>query len=232
MISHKRKCVFVHIPKCAGQSIESIFVHDAGLTWADRAPLLLRPNANECVGPPFLAHLTYQEYLRYWYISQELMDSYYVFTVTRNPYSRIESIYRYLGYSDAMTFKKFVMEVVPQEIRQGSGRFYFYRPQIDFIVDDDGKIAVDEVFRLERLAEILPVMNRMGIEVDALPHTNKTESKSFIKTLGRRYRLARRGHGSWSFAVDGGVRWDQEARGMINQLYRQDFERLGYEMIQ
>jgi hypothetical protein len=42
------------------------------------------------------------------------MDSYYVFTVTRNPYSRIESIYRYLGYSNAMTFKKFVMEVVPQ----------------------------------------------------------------------------------------------------------------------
>src|SRR5690606_21100648 len=122
--------------------------------------------------------------------------------------SRIESIYRYLGYSDAMTFKKFVMEVVPQEIRQGSGRFYFYRPQIDFIVDDDGKIAVDEVFRLERLAEILPVMNRMGIEVDALPHTNKTVSKSFLKTLGRRYRLARRGHGSWFFAVDGGVRWD------------------------
>jgi hypothetical protein len=59
MISHKRKCVFVHIPKCAGQSIESVFVNDAGLTWEDRAPLLLRPNANNRVGLPFLAHLTY-----------------------------------------------------------------------------------------------------------------------------------------------------------------------------
>jgi hypothetical protein len=49
MISYKRKCVFVHIPKCAGQSIESVFDNDAGLTWENRAPFLLRPNANNHV---------------------------------------------------------------------------------------------------------------------------------------------------------------------------------------
>ena len=49
MISYKRKCVFVHMLKCTGQSIESVFVNDAGLTWEDRAPLLLRPNANDRV---------------------------------------------------------------------------------------------------------------------------------------------------------------------------------------
>ena len=194
--------------------------------------MLLRPNANNRVAPPFLAHLTYSEYLKYWYISQDLMGSYYVFTVTRNPYTRIESIYRYAGYSNAMTFKRFVMEVVPQQVKPGSGAFYFYRPQIDFLVDSDGEIAVDEVFRVERLGEVLSAMNRLGIDVDALPHVNKTESKNFIKVMVRRYRLARRGHGAWSIAIDGEVRWDRESREMINELYRSDFDRLGYESIQ
>ena len=190
--------------------------------------MLLRPNANNRVGPPFLAHLTYSEYLKYWYISQDLMGSYYVFTVTRNPYTRIESINRYAGYSNAMTFKRFVMEVVPQQVKPGSGAFYFYRPQIDFLVDSDGEIAVDEVFRLERLGEVLSAMNRLGIDVDALPHVNKTESKNFIKVMVRRYPLARRGHGAWSIAIDGDVRWDRESREMINELYRSDFDRFGY----
>jgi hypothetical protein len=160
------------------------------------------------------------------------MDSYYVFTVTRNPYSRTESIYRYTGYSNAMTFKKYVMEVVPQQVKPGSGSFYFYRPQLDFLFDSDGEIVVDEVFCLERLGEVLSAMNQLGIDVDALPHANKTESKNFIKIMTRRYRLARRGHGAWSIAIDGEVRWDRESREIINELYRSDFDRFGYESIQ
>jgi hypothetical protein len=74
-------------------------------------------------------------------------------------------------------------------------------------------------------------MSRLGIDVAVLPHTNKTESKNFIKSMGRRYHLARRGHGAWSIAIDGEVRWDRESRKMINELYRSDFDRLGSESI-
>ena len=44
MISHKHKTIFVHIPKTGGQSVESVFIEDEGLTWDTRAPLLLRRN--------------------------------------------------------------------------------------------------------------------------------------------------------------------------------------------
>ena len=52
MLSHQDKCLFVHIPKAAGQSVESIFVQRSGLTWQTRDALLLRPNKEPEQGPP------------------------------------------------------------------------------------------------------------------------------------------------------------------------------------
>ena len=88
MISHEHRCVFVHIPKNAGQSVEHVFVDDLGLTWATRAPLLLRANDRPEIGPPRLAHLTAAEYLRHHYLSRALWDAYFTFAVVRNPWSR------------------------------------------------------------------------------------------------------------------------------------------------
>ena len=63
MISHRHRCVFVHIPKVAGQSIEHVFLGWNGLNWKGRAPLLLRPNEDPRKGPPRLAHLRAQDYV-------------------------------------------------------------------------------------------------------------------------------------------------------------------------
>ena len=54
VISHEHRCVFVHIPKCAGQSIETVFLEDLGLDWSNRSILLLRPNECPDIGPPRL----------------------------------------------------------------------------------------------------------------------------------------------------------------------------------
>ena len=52
MISHNHEYVFVHIPKCGGQSIEHVFLNDLGLEWHNRSPLLLRPNDNLEIDSP------------------------------------------------------------------------------------------------------------------------------------------------------------------------------------
>src|SRR5690554_5674720 len=116
MISHKHRCVFVHIPKCGGQSIEHLFLRENELTWESRAPLLLYPNDNPDCGPPRLAHLTYQDYIKYRYISAEIMAEYTTFSVVRNPYKRAESLYRFLGYDAAITFERFVTVILAKQI--------------------------------------------------------------------------------------------------------------------
>ena len=57
MISHHHKCVFIHIPKNAGQSIENLFLELLNLTWETKAPLLLRPNDCLELGPRYLTTL-------------------------------------------------------------------------------------------------------------------------------------------------------------------------------
>ncbi|MBK8973380.1 MAG: hypothetical protein IPM37_19215 [Hahellaceae bacterium] len=77
MICHDFKCVFVHVPKAAGMSVEHYFLDRLGLTWETRAPLLLRPNDDPSKGPERLAHLYAEEYVRFGYLSQAQFDEYY-----------------------------------------------------------------------------------------------------------------------------------------------------------
>ena len=87
MISHRFKCVYVHVPKAGGQSIESVFVEQHGLTWETRAPLLLSPCNDRRFGPRFLAHLTAKEYVALGHLSQQDWDEYFTFAAIRNPWS-------------------------------------------------------------------------------------------------------------------------------------------------
>ena len=106
MICHHYKCVFVHIPKNAGQSIEHVFLNLLNLTWETRAPLLLRCNDRLELGPPRLAHLKADEYVRYNYLTQEMFNDYFKFSFVRNPWSRIISIYKYLGFNKKCDCKR------------------------------------------------------------------------------------------------------------------------------
>ena len=95
MISIKHKIIFIHIPKCAGQSIENIFLLDLGLNWQQRHPLLLRPRKVKEKGPERLAHLYAEEYFKFGYIPKEKYDKFFKFSIIRNPVDRILSEINY-----------------------------------------------------------------------------------------------------------------------------------------
>jgi len=231
MISHRHKCVFIHIPKCGGQSIETIFLREHGLSWDERESLLLRANRDPGAGPPRLAHLTCSEYLEHGYISPEAFFSYTVFSVVRNPYKRIESLYRYFGYDRSRAFSKFVTEILAADLEGRKGRFWFVRPQYDYLVDADGRIRIDHLIRLEDLRERLPdLLERLGIRATDIPHVNRSADKRRVESWRNTLRRALRGAFVGLRGPGGGVYWDAESIGIVNKYYRQDFRAFGYEV--
>ena len=75
MLSQKYKCIFVHIPKAAGQSVERVFLELHGLSWEMRSPLLLAQNSDSAMGPPRLAHLRASEYVSCGHTTKDNFDS-------------------------------------------------------------------------------------------------------------------------------------------------------------
>lgn len=188
MISHHHRTVFIHIPKCGGQSIEQAFLSDLGLSWELRAPLLLRPNDEPRIGPPRLAHLLARDYARYHYLSAELFQSYYSFAVMREPVARTLSLFNYMKLVDAsqrpIDFDTFLFKWLPKQLALSSAppdqqnapasSFFFVRPQIDFITADDGDVMVKDVFLLEDIkAAFSEIQAKAGLR-NTLEHRNKS----------------------------------------------------------
>lgn len=227
MISHNHKCIFIHIPKCGGQSVEHVFLDDLDLGWEHRSPLLLRPNEDTTVGPPRLAHLRYDQYIEYCYISEELWQSYFSFTVVRDPYARIESFYKYLGYQGVVSFECFVCKWLPRLFLECA--YWFVRPQVDYFTDSTGKPMVNEIVKLEDLDQELPrVLKRVGIDLTKIPYVNKSGGYNKANNFFKRLRMLRKGIFQPSITVKIEVSWTAPARQMANSLYRSDFKILDY----
>ena len=170
--------------------MEAAFLADLGLSWELRAPLLLRPNDKPQLGPPRLAHLLAGEYVTYHYLSQELYDAYYSFTILRDPVARVVSLYNYMKIMDVrqkpLSFDVFLNGWLPQQLslrtadtlRQydPASSFYFVRPQVDFVTDRDGRILVKDVFLLEQIDDSFPLIKARANLRSDLEHRNKSTS--------------------------------------------------------
>jgi hypothetical protein len=201
MISHQLRCIFVHIPKTAGNSVNRAF----NIEWQDHKDLAR-----------YAAELP-----------PETFESYYKFAIVRNPWERILSDYNYqLKKSRPEASKLFVRRETggrrhfrewletaladpkryPPAAWGGdvSPGIHRWSPQVDWITVG-GRIAVDRVLRMEHLPEdFFAVCSALGLPQTRLPHRN------------------RRFH--WPY------RWyyDDEARRLVEDYYQGDIEAFGY----
>ena len=178
--------VFVHINKTAGTSI------------------------GRAIGLPDKDHLTAKEIISM--IGRQNWDGAYKFTVVRNPWDKVVSLYEYrrkknktLIASRGVSFTDWV------KLTHGQNQdpFYYNNPksfqtQLEWLRDDEDGIAIDYVARFETLhADFEQIKTAIGCNAN-LPHLNASSRKNF-----KEYYTA-------------------ESRDIIARWYQQDIDFFAY----
>jgi len=213
MISHKHKTIFVHVPKCGGQSVETAFLNDEGLTWKERAPLLLKRNDDPKLGPTRLAHLYASEYVSCGHISQETFSDYFKFAVVRHPMDRILSSMNYRGIRRKTegsnkgfgSVEEYLSKLMTKE-DFGDARRHA-SPQAKYLTDPKtGDSVMDKIVKLENLSEEFLALSQdiFGTPVE-LPWINSSDKKEWTKDTISASDIE-----------------------YIKDLYKEDYELLGY----
>ena len=171
MICRDFNCIFVHIPKAAGRSIELFLLERLGMDRdnpADREKLLIIDNPDPYRGTEKLTHLSAAEYVQCGYLTQDEFNGFFKFSFVRNPWARLVSEYRYRNYLSHRNFKDFVMNKLPPPGRDD--RYRHIMPQTQMLCSGDGTLLVDFVGKFENLqTDFAEVCTRLGIEKSMLP---------------------------------------------------------------
>ncbi|MGB3621370.1 MAG: sulfotransferase family 2 domain-containing protein, partial [Ketobacter sp.] len=221
MICKEFKCIFVHVPKAAGMSVEHYFLNLLGMTWETRAPLLLRPNDDPSKGPARLAHLYAEEYVKFGYISQEQFNEYYKFSFVRNPWARIVSEYKFRHHNIRFTFSDFIKHHLPEPGMDDAYRHIV--PQYNFTHSPDGQCLVDYIGKFESLQNDFDVVaKQLGFADSTLPHINDTKKNA---QYGLNWKL-RKWLMSFQQKEHKNYRdyYNDELKKIVSKLYEQDID--------
>jgi len=183
-ISHHYKCLFIHIPKTAGTSIEKTLDIYGDWRKENREILFGRIESGELknigLKTDFLQHVTIAEAQEISCIPQD----YFSFSFIRNPWDRMVSIYsnpdnnlvwkaRRMGIDLLdLSFEEFVLEI-------GRINHVHLTEQYKFICDEQYRLQVDFLGRFENLLEDYSIIcEKVGLNTQ-FTHANKSEHLSY-----------------------------------------------------
>jgi hypothetical protein len=204
-VSHELRCVFVHVPKTGGTSIECALGLRGRSRREDRRALYGRIESDVLKQRGFvsgyLQHLTAADLRAL--APAGSFSGYFSFAIVRNPWDRLVSSFvnkdphlsrqaRAVGVElEGLEFEDYVDAT-------GELRHAHLQPQWEYLMDSDGKRLVDFVGRFESLQDSFrEICRRLGIRRQ-LPHAKKSqrrESSDFRdyyteaarKAVGERY---------------------------------------------
>lgn len=181
MISHKYKCIFIHIPKTAGTSIEQKLGHFNELQRgvqdhrpiSEIEPISLGELARSCLQLDTTAlKKQIKKALKDRKANlKQCYDTYFKFSFVRNPWARVFSWYknvmrdehhkRRFRVDDNCSFKDFLYKHLDQ---------WELKPQLFWLVDKKGNMPLDFIGRFENLNNDFGfVANKIGLDNCELP---------------------------------------------------------------
>ena len=194
MISHQLKCIFIHIPKAAGTSIEQKLGHFNQIQRGVQDHRTIRQLQPISVPELFRTHhpetscfshqallktFVRQRFKEYPPLSYQQYHTYYKFTFIRNPWSRIVSWYKNvmrdeihrvdLSIPSDCSFRDFLLQYPNQWALQS---------QLHWIVDSHGNLPYNFIGRFEHLTtDFTKVCEDLGIQDKTLPKLVSSSSK-------------------------------------------------------
>jgi len=212
MISKKYKCIFIHIPKTGGSSIESLIWNKYSKTEENLWNGFIDEYHNK-YQTGGLQHLKAVQVLNE--ISPFRFNNYFKFTIVRNPFDKAVSQFEYLkkrkdlrdfiGIKSSSSFKNY-LELIQEK------NHVQWEPQTNFIYDSKNELMVDFLGRFEDydndVNHILDVIGkRRGFfgKPRSIPHLKKS---------------SRRHYSSY---------YDEESVKLIEQIYGRDLDLLNYQ---
>ena len=198
IISHRKKFIWIHFPKCAGTSIRElfqtnpIFQSDVHASWHTKRDINWKKEYPK-VDINLWTHSSASDIKKYLDKRGYRWDDYFKFVFIRNPWERAVSEYEY--YRQVMNKKEdksdFNIKETEMAINQPPKNFIMrternasWSPH-DYIFDKDGKRMVDFVGKVENMEEdfkkvVKKILPDAHITQWRLPHRNiTTKNKSY-----------------------------------------------------
>ncbi|ELK4419636.1 sulfotransferase family 2 domain-containing protein [Campylobacter coli] len=165
----KYKCIFIHVPKVAGSSIERVIYQTD--KW-------------------LVGHVKASDYTKF---DKDKFDSYFSFGFVRNPYDRVVSAYHYLKndspdpcdikwgrlHINNLTFEEFILSLQDEEFKEEILSKNYFSFQYKYLCDKNMNILVNFIGKFEKLdndfKKILNILRRK----DSLVHINKSKHLNY-----------------------------------------------------
>jgi hypothetical protein len=229
-IFDNHKAIFVHIPKCGGGSIWSLFFSEDEIFENITNNRYLSQN-NNLLGMHFsdtidYTHFTSSQIKIYFPLKHK---NYYKFSFVRNPYGRLVSVYKDItmrtkygsnifsileGNYD-LSFDDFVLKLYDLVINKKfekykQAEYSFYIPQHIFLYNN-GISMIDDIYKFENYnEEIDKLKKKLGI-IQNMNNIHKHETGSF-----KNYR---------SYYTN------EKIKNKVYDMYKVDFEYFGYSQL-
>lgn len=205
MISHARHCIFVHIPKTGGTSIEDA-IWPKPRRGEDLWMGFIAPGRNKYQTGGLQHLLARQIRIE---VGGDVFTRYFKFSIIRNPWDRVISQYSYLKQRpDLQDYFGVKADAPLAQYLAAISRSDHVQvmPQLNFLRDGNGTMLVDLIGRFETLAQdAREIFRRIGIDDAVMPHEAKSDRRSGYRDY-----------------------YDDETRERVTELYAEDIAHFGY----
>ncbi|NIK92518.1 sulfotransferase family protein [Mangrovimonas sp. CR14] len=211
MISHKHKCIFIHIPKTAGTSINEFFFPEVEFG-------ISPPNYDILFGwcpvrKIHMQHATARQMLETELITEEQWNTYYKFTFVRNPWDRAYSDFMWIQNFSGVRgdFSSYIKKTnkFGKILTNNEGPHFLgdhLLQQTDFF-DFKGVYKPDFIGRFENFdADIHFIINKLDIKEEFNLHKNKTLRYSHYSNF-----------------------YTRSKKKLVNEYFQKDISLLGYK---